>query len=74
MEKTWRYNLRPTLKNPNFQSMDELEKVRSHVFHWEKWNFKLVMNSLHTAGVLALGKALNKISTTNVYPNRLYVK
>ena len=27
--KTWRYRLRPTLKNPNFESMDELNKVGS---------------------------------------------
>ena len=27
--KTWRYILRLTLKNPNFESTDELGKVRS---------------------------------------------
>ena len=29
LEATWKYILRPTLKNPNFASMDELEKIIS---------------------------------------------
>ena len=29
MGKIWKYSLRPTLKNLNFESMDELGKVRS---------------------------------------------
>ena len=58
MRKTWKNS--STLKNPNTEYMDELGKVRSYVSHWETWNFKPIMNSLHTAELLAIGKALNK--------------
>ena len=53
-----RYRLKSTLKNPNFESMDGLGKVRS-CFPLAKWNFEHIMNSVHTA---KLERPLIKIS------------
>ena len=46
-----------------------------YVFHLEKWNFKLIMNSVHTVELLAIVKALNKnMDYLLYYPGRQYVK
>ena len=46
-----------------------------YVFHWKKWNFEHIMNSAHTAGLLALGKAQNKnIDYLMYYPSSQHVK
>ena len=46
-----------------------------YVFHLEKWNFKPIMNSVHTVELLAIVKALNKnMDYLLYYPGRQYVK
>ena len=46
-----------------------------YVFHWEKWNFGHTGNSVYTAELLALGKALNiYINYLTFYPSRQHVK
>ena len=44
------------------------------VFHCEKWNFELIMNSAHTAERLALVKALNKNMDHLYHLNRQHVQ
>ena len=75
LRKTWKVHLRPTLKNPNFESLDELRKV-IHIsniirysitsMNWEKCfpSGKMefwthVENSALTTEFLALRKTLN---------------
>ena len=46
-----------------------------NIFHWEKWDFELIMNSTHMAELLALVKALNKNMDYLLYcANRQHVK
>ena len=32
---------------------------KKYVFHWEKWNFELIVNFVNNTQFLVLGKALN---------------
>ena len=46
-----------------------------YVFHWKKWNFEPIMNSAHTAELLALLKTLNEnMDYLIYYPSRQHVK
>ena len=59
-----------------FISLPPLSKNwEKYAFHWEKWNFEPIGNSVHTAEFLPLGKALNiYIDCLTFYPSRQHEK
>ena len=46
-----------------------------YTFYWKKWNFEPIMNLVHLAELLSLGKTRNKnIDYLMYYPSRKHVK